>query len=102
MGTRGARAPLCALVTGANRGLGLEIVRIIFRHAPGSRVFLGCRNLQQGKEVEQCLQTDVEGQGGQVINAERVSSRGQGGLPTLSNLKSRIHAGHRRTARRHE
>ena len=66
MGTRAAPGPLTALVTGANRGIGLEIVRIILRHAPGSIVFLGCRNLEQGKEVALKVSQDVHGQGGKV------------------------------------
>ena len=53
MGTiaRQAVPPLNALVTGGNRGLGLEVVKLILAHAPGSRVFMGCRNVQAGSSV---------------------------------------------------
>jgi NAD(P)-dependent dehydrogenase (short-subunit alcohol dehydrogenase family) len=52
MGTRlTAGEPLKAVVTGGNRGLGLEIVRLILVNAPGSRVFLGCRNMDEGEKL---------------------------------------------------
>ena len=73
MGPLAAGEPLNALVTGANRGLGPEIVRIILRHAgPGTRVFLGCRDLEQGKEVAHSLSRGTAG--GQVIGSSRVPS----------------------------
>lgn len=58
MGTRltPASAPLNALVTGGNRGLGLEVVKIILRHAPGSHVFLGCRDLDDGRRIAASLE----------------------------------------------
>lgn len=38
-----------ALVTGGNRGLGLEVVRKLALQ--GHKVLLGCRNLEQGKDL---------------------------------------------------
>ena len=43
--------PLTALVTGGNRGLGLEICRIILLEEPSSHVFLGCRDLEVGRRA---------------------------------------------------
>ena len=44
-----------ALVSGGNRGLGVEICRIILEGAPNAQVFLGCRDLQAGAEVARSL-----------------------------------------------
>ena len=41
-----------------NRGLGLEICRLILANAPGSRVFLGCRNIEDGRRVAASLSAD--------------------------------------------
>jgi NAD(P)-dependent dehydrogenase (short-subunit alcohol dehydrogenase family) len=51
--------PLKAVVTGGNRGLGLEIVKIILRHAPGSHVFLGCRDLKEGHRIADTLSSEA-------------------------------------------
>ena len=50
-----AAAPISALVTGGNRGIGLEIVKLILQNAPGSHVFLGCRDLTAGQGVAASL-----------------------------------------------
>jgi NAD(P)-dependent dehydrogenase (short-subunit alcohol dehydrogenase family) len=52
-------APLKAVVTGGNRGLGLEIVKIILRHAPGSHIFLGCRDLKEGHRIADTLSSEA-------------------------------------------
>lgn len=51
MGMAGALGtkPIRALVTGGNRGLGLEICRQILDGAPGSHIFLGCRDVAAGR-----------------------------------------------------
>ena len=52
--------PLHALVTGGNRGIGRQIVELILANAPGSRVYLGSRDLQLGNkaagEINQALE----------------------------------------------
>jgi NAD(P)-dependent dehydrogenase (short-subunit alcohol dehydrogenase family) len=47
------RADSIALVTGANRGIGLEVVRQLARR--GMRVVLGARDLAQGEMATQTL-----------------------------------------------
>lgn len=44
-----------ALVSGGNRGLGIEICRIILANSPGSHVFMGCRDLESGREIAKKL-----------------------------------------------
>jgi NAD(P)-dependent dehydrogenase (short-subunit alcohol dehydrogenase family) len=46
-----------ALVSGANRGIGLAIATGLARH-PGVRVLLGCRDLDRGKAVCATLEAD--------------------------------------------
>lgn len=46
-----------ALVTGANRGLGLEIVKELA--ARGYKVLLGCRDTDQGREAAAALDGDI-------------------------------------------
>lgn len=43
------------LVSGGNRGLGLEICRIILDNTPNAVVFLGCRDLDAGRVVAKTL-----------------------------------------------
>jgi NAD(P)-dependent dehydrogenase (short-subunit alcohol dehydrogenase family) len=40
-----------ALVSGGNRGIGLEVVKIVLNHSPKNTVFLGCRTLEDGQKV---------------------------------------------------
>ncbi|UNI20430.1 hypothetical protein JDV02_006518 [Purpureocillium takamizusanense] len=51
------------LVTGANRGIGLAIVRGITARLPNDTVILGCRSLQSGQDAMRDLQT-AGGDGG--------------------------------------
>lgn len=53
--------PMRALVTGGNRGLGLEVCRIVLAGEPGSTVFLGCRDLAAGREAARELQQQANG-----------------------------------------
>lgn len=47
-----AGVPLKALVTGGNRGIGLEVVKILCRSSPPhSVVFMGCRDVAAGERV---------------------------------------------------
>jgi NAD(P)-dependent dehydrogenase (short-subunit alcohol dehydrogenase family) len=45
-----------AIVTGANRGIGLEVCRVLGRH--GARVVLAARDAEQGAEAATRLQTE--------------------------------------------
>lgn len=47
-----------ALVTGGNRGIGLEVVRELA--ALGFRVLLGCRNIQQGLDAASIISGDID------------------------------------------
>jgi len=47
-----------ALVTGANRGLGLKIVKELA--ARGYKVLLGCRDTLQGSEAAAALDGDIK------------------------------------------
>ncbi|MEM6713922.1 MAG: SDR family oxidoreductase [Cyanobacteria bacterium P01_D01_bin.6] len=49
-------ATAIALVTGANRGIGLEVVRQLAQ--AGSTVYLGARSLEKGQAATQLLQTE--------------------------------------------
>ena len=40
-----------ALVSGGNRGIGKEVVRIILEGSPGSTVFIGCRDIAAGEKI---------------------------------------------------
>jgi NAD(P)-dependent dehydrogenase (short-subunit alcohol dehydrogenase family) len=44
-----------ALVTGGNRGIGLEVVKSILEDSPKHFVFLGCRDLDAGQALVQTL-----------------------------------------------
>ena len=48
----GYKATMLALVTGGNRGIGLEVVRMLLRASPaGSTIFMGCRDLAAGSAI---------------------------------------------------
>lgn len=51
-----AESPRTALVTGANRGIGLEICRQLARH--GSRVLMTARDARKGQQAAERLRTD--------------------------------------------
>ena len=44
----GVRTPRRVLVTGANRGLGLEIVKALLERDDVDKVYLGCRDFEAG------------------------------------------------------
>mmetsp|Transcript_47575 Transcript_47575/g.85937 ORF Transcript_47575/g.85937 Transcript_47575/m.85937 type:complete len:302 (-) Transcript_47575:202-1107(-) len=44
-----------ALVTGGNRGIGLEVVKSILEEGPNFFVFMGCRNLEAGQALASTL-----------------------------------------------
>ena len=44
----GVRTPRRVLVTGANRGLGLEIVKALLERQDVDKVYLGCRDFEAG------------------------------------------------------
>eukprot|EP00928_Gymnodinium_smaydae_P004890 TRINITY_DN11678_c0_g1_i3.p1 TRINITY_DN11678_c0_g1~~TRINITY_DN11678_c0_g1_i3.p1 ORF type:complete len:296 (-),score=55.59 TRINITY_DN11678_c0_g1_i3:25-912(-) len=44
-----------SLVTGGNRGIGLEVVKILLRDDAAMHVFLGCRDLQAGQKLASAL-----------------------------------------------
>ena len=44
-----------ALVTGANRGIGFSICELLFKQYHFDKVYLGCRNLEKGKEAAEKL-----------------------------------------------
>lgn len=44
------------LITGANKGLGYELARYLMRK--GNYVYLGCRNIEQGKKAPSDLQKE--------------------------------------------
>ena len=44
----GIRSPRRVLVTGANRGLGLEIVKALLERDDVDKVYLGCRDFEAG------------------------------------------------------
>ena len=55
-----------ALVSGGNRGIGLEVVRAILRSAPApTTVFLGCRDLEAGRALADALSASCD-RGGKV------------------------------------
>ena len=44
----GVRTPRRVLVTGANRGLGLEIVKALLERDDVDKVYVGCRDFEAG------------------------------------------------------
>merc|ERR1719201_1097168 len=46
----------CALVSGGNRGIGLEVVRSLLEDEARHFVYMGCRDMVRGKELEDKLQ----------------------------------------------
>jgi len=47
------------LVTGANKGLGLAVVRAVLLAAPDTVVLLGCRDLARGEAAVRQLETEL-------------------------------------------
>jgi len=47
------------LVTGANKGLGLAVVRAVLLAAPDTAVLLGCRDLARGEAAVRQLKTEL-------------------------------------------
>lgn len=50
-------APKTILVTGANKGLGLEAVRILSEHYPSSTILMGTRSIENGQAALEKLQS---------------------------------------------
>ena len=65
-----SQAERCAIVTGANRGLGLEVCRQLAGR--GYRVVLAARNLDQAKQAASSLSGSVRGEQLDVSNAASV------------------------------
>merc|ERR1719231_2001816 len=76
------------LVTGANRGIGLEVVKSILEERSDCFVFLGCRDLQAGQTLAEklceswgqrveALQLDVTSAASIAESAEKVGANGQ-------------------------
>jgi NAD(P)-dependent dehydrogenase (short-subunit alcohol dehydrogenase family) len=86
-----------ALVTGANKGIGLQIAKELAAH--GFTVLVGSRNLKQGKKAAEsvgadarALQLDVTNQASIAAAAERIRSE-LGRLDVLVNNAGISHAG---------
>jgi len=90
-------SPTTYLITGANRGLGLEYVRQIVAHEPDSRVIAAARNPDGAAELQkliaahpgkiEALQLDVSDQASIAAAAERAASLefAKGGIDVLLN-----------------
>lgn len=62
-----------ALVTGGNRGIGLEVVKSILEESDGHFVFLGCRDLQAGQTLASKL-CETHGQRVEAVQLDVASS----------------------------
>lgn len=86
-----------ALVTGANKGIGLQIAKDLATH--GFTVLVGSRNLKHGETAApsvgtdaRALQLDVTNQSSIAAAAERIRNE-LGGLDVLVNNAGISHAG---------
>jgi len=65
------------LVSGGNRGIGLEVVRALLQHAPGSppaTIFVGCRDLEKGQELVKLLTAQAAGNKAEAVQLDVTSA----------------------------